>query len=177
LEEGSLGSSSSAWTESDTERNEVGQRPDYRHLVNVGWPCRLPCFREGRIFARSMKPVEMTEKYLVVFRDTGEQVCLARDLATGRFFCPVCGYPGSSEPAYEHDGLSSQNICDGCGFQYGFDDQPRPSFTTHQKCWEDWRTNWLEEERHADWCYQQLKTIGIDLPPPPKNEPPENCTP
>lgn len=38
------------------------------------------------------------------------------------FMCPVCGYFGLDEPAYDKNGLWSFEICICCGVQYGYTD-------------------------------------------------------
>lgn len=34
--------------------------------------------------------------------------------------CPVCGYVGLDEPAYDTHGYGSCEICSCCGFEYGY---------------------------------------------------------
>ena len=36
--------------------------------------------------------------------------------------CPVCGYPGLSEPSHDEDGDGSYEICTSCGCEFGVDD-------------------------------------------------------
>lgn len=39
-----------------------------------------------------------------------------------KYICPVCGFKGLTEPAYDDQGNHSYEICSCCGFQFGFDD-------------------------------------------------------
>lgn len=50
--------------------------------------------------------------------------------------CPVCGYPGLYEPAYNGT-IGSDEICSCCGYQFGFDDDAEG--VTH----EEWRKKWI----------------------------------
>ena len=52
------------------------------------------------------------------------------------YTCPVCGFDGLSEPAYNADG-GSYEICYSCGFEYGFTDDDL-GFDHHT-----WRTQWI----------------------------------
>jgi hypothetical protein len=36
--------------------------------------------------------------------------------------CPVCGYRGLEEPAYDEFNCSSYEICPSCGTQFGYSD-------------------------------------------------------
>lgn len=39
--------------------------------------------------------------------------------------CPVCGYEGLTEAAYDSFGCASFEICDSCGTEFGYDDATR----------------------------------------------------
>ncbi|MDR0840584.1 MAG: hypothetical protein LBN26_04260 [Christensenellaceae bacterium] len=53
--------------------------------------------------------------------------------------CPVCNYDGLSEPAYDGQGYGSYEICPCCGFQFGYDDYPKP-----QEAILRWRNEWRQ---------------------------------
>lgn len=52
------------------------------------------------------------------------------------YICPVCGYAGLDEPAYDSYGCSSFSICSCCGTEFGYDD----SVVQH----EELRKRWIE---------------------------------
>lgn len=53
------------------------------------------------------------------------------------YVCPVCGYPGLTEPPRTPDSGPSYEICPSCGFQFGYDDDSEGiDYAT-------WRRNWL----------------------------------
>ncbi len=39
-----------------------------------------------------------------------------------KYTCPICGFKGLAEPAYDKEGNHSYEICPCRGFQFGFDD-------------------------------------------------------
>ena len=45
-------------------------------------------------------------------------------MSMGENICPVCGYDGLDEPAFDERGVGSDGICPCCGFQFGLDDFP-----------------------------------------------------
>jgi hypothetical protein len=47
--------------------------------------------------------------------------------------CPVCGYDGLDEPAFDDDGVPSFDICDCCGTQFGYDDATMPHSVLREK--------------------------------------------
>ncbi|MBG9768529.1 hypothetical protein [Bacillus vallismortis] len=62
------------------------------------------------------------------------------------YTCPVCGFHGLTEPAYDKQGHHSYEICPCCGFQFGFDDyemqredgsylEPSESIIAYRKNW------------------------------------------
>ena len=58
---------------------------------------------------------------------------------TGEHQCPVCGFGGLEDPAYDPlTGLGSYQICPSCGFEYGVTDDDRQ--ITH----EQWRRRWID---------------------------------
>lgn len=66
--------------------------------------------------------------------------------------CPVCNFPGLTEPPRGKSGGGSYEICPSCGFQFGVSDDDR-GFSYDQ-----WRKDWLKAG--AKWSSQQA---------PPKN--------
>jgi hypothetical protein len=93
-----------------------------------------------------------------------------------RHHCPCCGYDGLVGPAYANLGpppwlrhgdppfatrlgLASYQVCDCCGFEFGFDDEPggdaKPCSFVH------YRTEWLATG--APWFNPRKKPEGWDL--------------
>jgi len=64
--------------------------------------------------------------------------------------CPVCGYEGLDDPAYE-DSAPSYEICVSCGFQFGVSD------TNDGYSFEEWRTDWIRSG-----C--QWQSAGVPAP-------------
>lgn len=69
--------------------------------------------------------------------------------------CPVCGYNGLEEVPYDNDGNPSYEICDCCGYEFGFDDG------SEGVSFEQYRRKWLDEG--ADWFNISLKPEKWDL--------------
>lgn len=65
--------------------------------------------------------------------------------------CPVCGFDGLEDPAYGTEGEPSHEICESCGFQFGFSDQSQ-GYT-----FEQWREAWVR-----DGCRWQ--SVGVPQP-------------
>jgi hypothetical protein len=76
-----------------------------------------------------------------------------------RFACPVCGYRGLWQPPYEHMpvtpypdfgdapyaaklGSASLEGCHGCGYQFGYDDDPAAS--GRAVSFHDYRSDWIK---------------------------------
>jgi hypothetical protein len=86
------------------------------------------------------------------------------------FRCPVCGYLGLKEPPYDSYGYGSCEICNCCGFEFGYDDGGFGGDRATKS--EAYRERWLA--RGAPWfslvgakpkgwsLRVQLETIGID---------------
>lgn len=53
------------------------------------------------------------------------------------YTCPVCGFPGLGEPARTEGGGGSYEICEACGFEFGFDDD------SEGYSYEAWRLRWI----------------------------------
>ncbi|MEY8346871.1 hypothetical protein AALF16_00900 [Bacillus cereus] len=70
------------------------------------------------------------------------------------YICPVCGYDGLEEQAYDEDGDSSYEICFCCGFEYGFDDLDQGySF-------EQYRQEWVEQGMcFSSFLFAKLSTL------------------
>ncbi|MES2985107.1 MAG: hypothetical protein V4735_07970 [Pseudomonadota bacterium] len=85
--------------------------------------------------------------------------------------CPVCGYPDLSEPAYPEGGWPSDEICESCGYQFGYHDAALEVPIT----FEQWRERWIANGMIWDslsvgrqppvgWNpRKQLENIGIFL--------------
>ena len=56
----------------------------------------------------------------------------------GSPLCPVCGFEWTefNYGIYSIDGYPSLEICSGCKYQPGFDDDPTD---TYEESWADWR--------------------------------------
>jgi hypothetical protein len=53
--------------------------------------------------------------------------------------CPVCGYGGLDEPAYDpKSGLGSYDVCASCGYEYGVTDDDLE--ISH----DEWRRRWIK---------------------------------
>jgi hypothetical protein len=48
--------------------------------------------------------------------------------------CPVCGYNGLHEPAYNHFDCASFGICPSCGTEFGLDDARK----SHESLRDEW---------------------------------------
>ena len=76
--------------------------------------------------------------------------------------CPVCGYNGLHEPAYDRFGCSSFEICPCCGTEFGYQDAGR----SHESLRAEWIANgmpWWSDARKAppDWNpLQQLRSLA-----------------
>jgi hypothetical protein len=77
--------------------------------------------------------------------------------------CPVCGYDGLEEPAYDEAGCASFEICPCCGIEFGYDDAQK----THNELRNLWLGSgcpWhsLENRPPAGWnAEQQLRAAGF----------------
>ncbi len=64
--------------------------------------------------------------------------------------CPVCGHL-LKEPPYDPDGNPSYEICDCCGFQFGFDDQSEGwTFEVYRASWLKTGAFWFSERDKPD---------------------------
>lgn len=53
------------------------------------------------------------------------------------YICPACGYPELHEPAYDSNEVPSYEICESCGYQFGFTDD-----NLHISI-KQWRDHWI----------------------------------
>jgi rubredoxin len=76
------------------------------------------------------------------------------------FTCPVCGFDGLSEPPWD-DELPSDQICPGCGTQFGYDDVCT-TVAGREAMWTELRDSWIQGGR-AWWSSGRPKPA--DWPP------------
>ena len=74
--------------------------------------------------------------------------------------CPVCGYDGLEEPAYDEDGVPSFEICPCCGIEFGYEDATKP----HESLREEWIAKgmswWADDKPPSGWDpTQQLRSL------------------
>lgn len=55
------------------------------------------------------------------------------------FTCPVCGFPGLTQPPRNRSGGASYEICPSCAFQFGVSDDDRG------QTYDGWRARWIAE--------------------------------
>ena len=93
----------------------------------------------------------------------------------GENVCPVCGYDGLDEPAFDERGAGSDDICPCCGFQFGLDDFP---YEDRERLVAEWRERWVAGGcvwKYATGCRrppegwdpqaQLARTRGVTVPP------------
>ena len=87
----------------------------------------------------------------------------------GFWCCPVCGSPEFKEPPYLEDGAPSFEIC-GCGFEFGFDDDPGASKDAVNGVvnnWGRWRSKITGSIPKGSSKYEKLKAnlsnIGVAI--------------
>lgn len=79
--------------------------------------------------------------------------------------CPVCGYGGLREPAYDKYGYGSFEICSCCGFEYGVtDDDKGFTFESYRQKWidEGFPFRW-EDDKPKDWSTEKAKEQLLNL--------------
>ncbi|MEP2827982.1 hypothetical protein [Parvibaculum sp.] len=78
-----------------------------------------------------------------------------------RHICPVCGYDGLAEPAYDAGGCSSFEICPCCGIEFGYQD----ATTSHRVLRHRWVNQgmaWSHGLPPAQWDpLKQLRDAGL----------------
>ena len=79
------------------------------------------------------------------------------------FMCPVCGFRGLNEPAYDVKGCASFEICPSCATEFGNHDAKR-SHEELRKAWlavgAPWRSKALSAPLGWDG-HEQLKEAGL----------------
>ncbi len=83
-----------------------------------------------------------------------------------KYICPVCGYPYLQSPPYDSDGNPSYDICDCCGFEFGFDDANNGvSFKDYREKWIANGNKWFwPDKKPSNWSLKkQIKAIIDDL--------------
>ncbi len=62
-----------------------------------------------------------------------------------KFRCPVCGFMGLAKKPYDSNLSGSGEICQCCGFQFGYDDQFSQARKRIQEFHDSYRIKWLFE--------------------------------
>ncbi|MCR8842726.1 hypothetical protein NQ117_03450 [Paenibacillus sp. SC116] len=71
-----------------------------------------------------------------------------------KFSCPICGYDGLREAAYDEDNSPSYQICGCCGVEYGVDDEEE-GFNA-----EEYRNAWIK--KGMPWYFSGYKPLNWD---------------
>lgn len=71
------------------------------------------------------------------------------------YICPVCGYDKLTEEPYDDDGNPSYEICNCCGFEFGYDD------SSEGRSFEIYRKRWIE--KGASWFNLKAKPVEWNL--------------
>jgi hypothetical protein len=71
------------------------------------------------------------------------------------YTCPVCGYSGLEKPSHNRWGDGSQDICDCCGTEFGYEDAVRDKLKDYPKRWEGLRNKWINNS--AKWFNPKMK--------------------
>ncbi len=71
------------------------------------------------------------------------------------FICPVCGYDKLLEEPFDSEGNPSYEICNCCGFEFGYDDSSE-GISIH-----NYRKKWINEG--APWFNLNLKPKNWNL--------------
>ena len=71
----------------------------------------------------------------------------------GENICPVCGYDGLYDPAFNERGVGSDELCPCCGFQFGLDDFP---YEDRERLVAEWRERWV-----AGGCRWKFTSDGL----------------
>jgi hypothetical protein len=108
-------------------------------------------------------------------------------LLSAPFACPCCGFSGLGSKPYakgvtlpvsqelkppysQYFGLPSYEVCDCCGFEFGFDDEPGvgapDTFSGYLGQWISEGQTWFSPRKRPDgWTLrEQLKIAGIPFP-------------
>jgi hypothetical protein len=98
-----------------------------------------------------------------------------RNVTTGSFNCPCCGYGGLTQPPYkgltsasaarglkppyeQHFGDPSYEVCPCCGFEFGNDDNPGTGAPTS---FEEYLREWVRSG--CEWFDPAMKSEGWRL--------------
>ena len=68
-----------------------------------------------------------------------------------RFTCPVCGFPDLPDRPRSPSGSASDEICESCGFQFG---------------WTDVDQGWSDAAWRARWVAAGMPWSALGTPPP-----------
>ncbi|WP_040214192.1 hypothetical protein [Clostridium polynesiense] len=82
------------------------------------------------------------------------------------YICPVCGYDKLREEPYDNDGNPSYEICNCCGFEFGYDDSSEGrNFETYRKRWIEKGASWFNlKARPVEWDLEkQLININTNI--------------
>lgn len=82
------------------------------------------------------------------------------------FTCPVCGYPGLTEPPYDQHGCASFDICPSCGIEFGYDDAKR-SHDELRAAWLAAGAPWRSRTTAPPPAWspaRQLEAAGLSVP-------------
>ena len=83
---------------------------------------------------------------------------------TQTYTCPVCGFPGLYEAAYDKAGASSFEICPCCGIEFGYEDARRSHEELRQK-WIAEGMKWHFGSVPSNWNpITQLVKAGFEPP-------------
>ena len=80
-----------------------------------------------------------------------------------KYICPVCGFDGLAEPAYDETGSPSFEICPSCGTEFGYHDATQ-SHEDLRKAWISHGAAWKSEviPPPKGWDpFEQLKKAGL----------------
>jgi hypothetical protein len=80
--------------------------------------------------------------------------------------CPVCGYNGLDEPAYDSFGCASFEICPSCGTEFGYDDATR----SHESLCDEWIAKgmpwWADDKPPPGWDPRAAVAFADERPGP-----------
>lgn len=80
------------------------------------------------------------------------------------YICPICGYDKLTEEPFDKDGNPSYEICNCCGFEFGYDDGSEGvSPDIYRKEWIKQGVKWFNiKVKPNNWDLQeQLKNINL----------------
>jgi len=72
-----------------------------------------------------------------------------------KYICPVCGLDKLTDRLYNDSDNPSYEICDCCGFEFGFDD------VVNKETYDSYRKKWLE--KGANWFRPELKPANWNV--------------